>query len=146
MRFLVDSPYPRLRAAYLTVEDNMWGTCVTTRTVTSRFKPIVVGSITGGSYRNESWSPRRAPHKHSPACQTLSTINNFCANIFVSMCFAPTSSQGIFFGSKATAIIDWATAGFHSGFWEYARMHDPIYSCLLTCIGGPQTRGYQTPV
>ncbi|EDQ98163.1 uncharacterized protein LACBIDRAFT_336215 [Laccaria bicolor S238N-H82] len=26
------------------------------------------------------------------------------------------------------AIIDWATAGFYSEFWEYARMHDPIYS------------------
>lgn len=123
-------------------------------------EPVVVGSITGDSYRNECWPTWRAPPTSvlqrlglcrgpsttfGPRYSALLDWRHVCCltSRHVHVLPTVTSSQTIFFGSKTTAIIDWATAGFYAEFWEYARTHGPIYSSPRACspLSGARRQG-----
>ncbi|KIJ26497.1 hypothetical protein M422DRAFT_272420 [Sphaerobolus stellatus SS14] len=109
-------------------------------------KSRTLGSVSVGPYNNKfmpyPWTPKRA-------FESVGEFLSYYREMFLDFCGAQyidnlklfsslprnapiTLTHGdllpcniIVQGSEITGIIDWETAGFYPGFWEYCRMHYP---------------------
>lgn len=108
--------------------------------------PKMLGSVSGGPYRNEFFPPYVAPkHAFSSVGEFLDHYRQmlmlFCTEQYTeSLLSRIPRNDAIQFthgdllpknivveGSTITGVIDWATGGFYPAYWEYCRMHDPWF-------------------
>ena len=106
----------------------------------------MLGSVSGGPYRNEFFPPHVAPkHAFSSVGEfidhyremlmlfcteqyTESLLSRIPRNAAIKFTHGDLLPKNIFVeGSRITGILDWATGGFYPAYWEYCRMHDPNF-------------------
>ena len=106
----------------------------------------MLGSVSGGPYRNEFFPPHVAPkHAFSSVGEFLDHYRQmlmlFCTEQYTESLLSRIPRNAaikfthgdllpkniIVEGSRITGIVDWATGGFYPAYWEYCRMHDPNF-------------------
>ncbi|KAF9075099.1 hypothetical protein BDP27DRAFT_1212893 [Rhodocollybia butyracea] len=106
-----------------------------------------LGSITGKRYDNCFFPPHVLPsHAFSSYSEFIDMYRyillHFCTEKFtedllsklprhapIRFAHADLLPRNIMVdGTTITAVIDWATAGFWPGYWEYCRMHNPEWA------------------
>ena len=104
----------------------------------------MLGSVSGGPYRNEFFPSHLSPkHAFSSTGELLDHFREmlmlFCTEQYTESLLSRIPRNAaiqfahgdilpkniIVEGSRITGIIDWATGGFYPAYWEYCRMHDP---------------------
>ena len=110
--------------------------------------PKMLGSVSGGPYRNEFFPPHVAPkHAFSSVGEFLNHYRQmlmlFCTEQYTESLLSRIPRNApiqfthgdllpkniVVEGSTITGVVDWATGGFYPAYWEYCRMHDP---CFMT--------------
>ena len=106
----------------------------------------MLGSISGGPYRNEFFPSHLAPKDAFSSAgefldyyrwmlmlfctekYTESLLSRIPRNAAIKFTHGDLLPKNILVeGSRVTGIIDWATGGFYPAYWEYCRMHDPNF-------------------
>ncbi|KAF8344458.1 hypothetical protein F5887DRAFT_886285 [Amanita rubescens] len=78
----------------------------------------ILGSVSGGPYRNEFFPPH----------YTESLLSRIPRNAAIKFTHGDLLPKNIIMeGSRVTGIVDGATGGFYPAYWEYCRMHGPFF-------------------
>ncbi|KAF9029205.1 hypothetical protein BDP27DRAFT_1306516 [Rhodocollybia butyracea] len=86
-----------------------------------------LGSITGKRYDNCFFPPHVLP-SHAFSSYSRPVVKTASSRP-IRFAHADLLPRNIMVdGMTITAVIDWATAGFWPGFWEYCRMHNPEWA------------------
>ncbi|KAA1477705.1 hypothetical protein DENSPDRAFT_885311 [Dentipellis sp. KUC8613] len=108
-----------------------------------QLRPKTLGSVTGGPYQNSFFPAHVLPaHAFSSYSEfvdlyrsmllhvctesyTEALLSHLPRNAPIRFAHADLLPRNIIVdGTKITGIIDWATAGFWPGYWEYCLMHN----------------------